>query len=90
VGSPDCDADFASLVCHMWIALEIAYHLVMKYVSCFSLRSIFLHVFFVLRLYMHVCSVIIISFLFQKENVRPGRKGPLDDALLEFFRKEVV
>ena len=78
--------------CHILIALSTVYPQVGKYVFlnhfvtflsvyCFSITSLQL-----------CCSISdgIYLFFFFKENVPPGRKRHLDDALFEFFRKEVV
>jgi hypothetical protein len=68
--------------CHIWIAC----HLVIKYDSCLCT---YLSAYS--WLYMHICIFIhCCLFFFWKENAKPGRKSVLDDALFQFFRKEVV
>jgi hypothetical protein len=76
------------LVCQMLIAWGIAYHLVIKYDYYLGFVAVY---FYSSRSYrcMYAFSPIYLSPLL-KENVRPGRKRILDDALFEFFRKEVV
>ena len=51
------------------------------FISLFCFSLIFLHC---------VVQYLMVSTLFFKENVPPGRKRHLDDAVFEFFRKEVV
>jgi hypothetical protein len=78
IGSCEYDAHFG--LSHM------DSHLVIKYDSCLC---IYLSAFS--WLYMHICFFIrCCLFFFWKENAKPGRKSVLDDALFQFFRKEVV